>query len=213
VFVFSDGVAFTLNRLRGAPVAVVSERGGSAPFTYPKGKRRPYATFAATPRLRREAGKSTKPSPAVFPFLVEGEAFAPAGAVPAVKASINFGGRTTGSFEWDAPTGTWLRSTNGSPHLLADGTRLAFANVIIEKVAYRGVGYNDSSKHPVDEAVVVGSGEAIFLSGGKRATGRWAKGDASAMTVFTDSAGAPVKLLPGPTMISLAPTSAPISIS
>jgi hypothetical protein len=107
----------------------------------------------------------------------------------------------------------WQRSTNGTPHLLADGTRLTFANVIIQKVGYRKVGYNDSSKHPVEEAVVVGEGEAIVLSGGKQAKVRWSKPSPEAMTTYTDSAGAPLKLLPGPTMVALAPTTAPISIT
>ena len=212
VFVFSDGVAFTLNRLKGAPVVAVSERNDSAAFTYPKGKRRPYATFGATARLRREA-KDPKPPTTAFPFLTEGEAFAPAGAVPAAKASVNYGGRTTAAWQWDAATGMWQRSTNGTPHLLADGNRLTFANVIIQKVAYRGVGYKDSSKFPVEEAVVVGEGEAIVLSGGKQAKVRWSKPNAEAMTVFTDAAGVPVKLLPGTTMVALAPSSAPISIA
>ena len=213
VFVFSDGVAFTLNRLKGAPVVAISERDDAAAFINPKGRRRPYATFAATPRLRREAGKEAKPPSAAFSFLTEGEAFAPAGVAPAAKASINYGGRTTGSFEWDASTGTWQRSSNGAPHLLVDGTRLTFTNVIIQKVGYRKVGYNDSSKHPVEEAVVVGDGEAIVLSGGKQVKARWSKASAEAMTVFTDSSGTPIKLLPGATMVALAPTTAPITVT
>lgn len=212
VFVFSDGVAFTLNRLKGAPVAVVSERKDPAAFVNPKGKRRPYATFAATARLRT-AAKDAKAPAAAFNFLVEGEGFAPAGVAPASKASVDYGGRTTGGWEWDAATGLWQRTTNGTPHLVADGTRLAFANVVIQKVPYRGVGYNDSAKNPVDEAVVVGEGEAIVLSGGKQAKVRWSKPSPEAMTTYTDSAGAPVKLLPGPTMVALAPTSAPVSIT
>lgn len=213
VFAFSDGVAFTLNRLKGAPVVAVSERIDSSAFIIPKGRRRPYATFATTTRLRKEAGDdAAAPAPA-FPFLTEGQAFAPAGAVPATKASINYGGKTTGAFEWDAATGKWQRSSNGTPHLLVDGTRLAFSNVIIQKVAYRKVGYNDSSKHPVEEAVVVGEGEAIVLSGGKQVKVRWSKSSPEAMTSFTDAAGAPVALVAGPTMIALAPTSAPISIT
>jgi hypothetical protein len=212
VFVFSDGVAFTLNRLKGAPVTVVSERKDPAAFVNPKGKHRPYATFAATARLRKEA-KDAKAPPAAFNFLVEGEGFQPAGAAPAVKATVTYGGRTTGGWEWDAATGLWQRTTNGTPHLVADGTRLAFANVIIQKVPYRGVGYNDSAKNPVDEAVVVGEGEAIVLAGGKQARVRWSKPTPEAMTTYTDSSGVPVKLVPGATMVALAPTSAPISIS
>lgn len=213
VFAFSDGVAFTLNRLKGAPVEVVTERNDPGAFINPKGRRRPYATFATTARLRKEAPKDAAPPAAAFSFLGEGEAFAPAGAVPATKASINYGGRTTGSFEWDAATGRWQRSTNGTAHLLANGTRLTFANVIIQKVPYRGVGYNDSAKNPVDEAVVVGEGEAIVLSAGKSAKVRWSKSSAEAMTTYTDSAGAPVELVAGSTMVALAPSSAPISIT
>lgn len=212
VFVFSDGVAFTLNRLKGAPVAVVSERNDSGAFTYPKGKHRPYATFAATARLRKEAKDAKAPS-AAFPFLVEGEGFQPAGATPATKATVTYGGRTTGGWEWDAATGKWQRTTNGTPHLVADGTRLAFANVIIQKVPYRGVGYNDSAKNPVDEAVVVGEGDAFVLAGGKQAKVHWSKPTQEAMTTYTDSSGAPVKLVPGATMVALAPSTAPISIT
>lgn len=213
VFAFSDGVAFTLNRLKGAPVEVVTERDDAAAFINPKGRRRPFATFATTARLRREAADAAPPPAAAFPFLGEGEAFAPAGSTPATTATITYGGRTTGGFEWDEATGRWQRSTNGTPHLLVDGTRLAFTNVIIQKVGYRKVGYNDSAKMPVEEAVVVGDGEAIVLAGGKQVKGRWSKASPEAMTVFTDAAGAPIPLLPGPTMVALAPTAAPISIT
>jgi hypothetical protein len=213
VFAFSDGVAFTLRRLKGAPVVTVTERTDAAAFINPKGKRRPYATFATTARLRREAGDAAKAPPAAFAFLPEGEAFAPAGVAPATKVSIDYGGRTSGSFEWDAATGTWLRSTNRAPHLLADGTRLAFTNVILQKVPYKKVGYNDSTGHPVDEALVLGTGEAIVLVGGKQVRATWSKPTAEAMTVFSDSAGAPIRLLPGPTIVALPPTSAPITIS
>ncbi len=213
VFVFSDGVAVSLRRLQGAPVKVVSERGGASPFTYPKGKHRPYATFAATPRLRKEAPDGAKAPAAAFSFLGEGEAFAAAGAVPATRATVNYGGKTTAAFDYDTVTGRWQRSTNGTPHLLTDGTRLAFANVILERVPYRGVGYNDSAKNPVDEAVVVGQGDGIALIAGKQAKIRWSKASAEAMTVFTDEAGAPLKVLAGPTLIALAPTGAPIGVT
>lgn len=213
VFVFSDGVAFSLRKLRGAPVDVVSERNDSKAFTYPKGRRRPYATFGATARLRREAGKNAKMPPPLFNFLAEGDAFAPAGVTSAAKASISYGGKTTGSFEFDAATGTWLRSTNGTPHLLSDGTRLAFTNVIIQSVPYRKVGYNDSSGFPVDEAGVVGSGDAIVLVGGKQAKAKWSKPSATEVTTFTDTAGAPMRLLPGNTLIALPPTAAPVTVS
>lgn len=213
VFVFSDGVAFSLRRLKGAPVTVVSERGDAAAFTYPKGRRRPYATFGATARLRKEAGKDARPPQPLFAFLAPAEAFAPAGVAPAVKATINYGGRTTATFDFDQATSTWLRSTNGTPHLLTTGARLAFTNVIIQKVPYRPVGYNDSSGTAVDEAGVVGRGEAIVLVGGQQVKATWSKASATAPTVYTDASGAPIKLLMGNTTVALPPTSGAVTVS
>ncbi len=213
VFVFSDGVAISLGRLKGAPVKAVSEGENGDAFIHPKGRRRPFATFAATARLRKEAGQGARTPPALFPFLAEGEAFSPAGSVPATRASVDYGGRTTASFDFDTTTATWLRSTNGTPHLLTDGARLAFTNVIIQFVPYKGVGYRDSSGTPVEEALVVGSGDAIVLSAGRQVKAKWSKSSPEAVTAYTDGAGAPVKLLPGTTMVALPPPGAPVKVS
>jgi len=211
VFVFSDGVAKSLGRLKGAPVSTVSEREGAAPFTYPKGKVRPWATFGATSKLRKAGGSDQQP-PALFSFLAEGEAFAPAGAAPAAKATIDFGGRTSAGVEWDAASGKWLRLTNGAPHTLNDGSRLAFTNVIIQKTPYRAVGYNDSAGNKVDEAVVVGSGDAIILVDGKQVKATWSKASATAPTTYTDLAGAPIKLKPGNTLVTLPPSGNAVTV-
>jgi hypothetical protein len=213
VFAFSGGVAASLKRLSSAPVRAVSEDSRPAAFTYPAGKQRPYATFATTTRLRKEADKSAKTPPAFFPYLVAGEAFTGAGAAPAVKATIDFGGRTTGALDWDAASKTWLRTTDGAPHTLSDGKRLAFTNVIIQRVGYRRAGYNDVAGNPVDEALVVGSGTAIVLVDGKQVAAKWTKAAPTAVTVFTDTAGAPIKLATGNTLVMLPPTGAAITVS
>ena len=213
VFVFSGGAAIAQRRLDGAPVKAVSEDKSRDPFTYPKGKRRPFATYAATSRLRQEAPDDARTPPALFAFLAEGEAFAPAGAAPAVKATVSFGQRTSAAFDFDAASGTWLRSTNGTPHVMADGARLAFNNVIIQYVNYTPVGYNDSSGSAVDEAAVVGSGEAVVLVAGKQVRGRWSKASPTGVTTFADAAGAPLKLAVGTTLVALAPTGAPTTIA
>ncbi|HEX7166886.1 MAG TPA: DUF3048 domain-containing protein [Acidimicrobiales bacterium] len=206
VFVFSDGVAITLKGLKNAPVAVVSERQGAGPFTYPKGRKRPWATFGSTDDLREAGGEKGKQvPPAFFPFLAEGEAFAPSGALPASKVTVDFGGRTSAMLEWDAVSKKWLRTTNGAPHNLSDGSRLSFTNVIVQKTPYRPVGYHDSAGNWVDEAVVVGSGDAIVLVDGKQAKARWTKSSATAVTTYTDLAGAPIRLSPGNTLVLLPP--------
>lgn len=211
VFVFSDGVAKSLSRLKGAPVSTVSEREGAGPFTYPRGKVRPWATFGATSKLRK-AGGSDKTPPPLFPFLAGGEAFAPAGAAPATKATIDFGGRTSAGVEWDAASGRWLRLTNGAAHMLNDGSRLSFTNVVIQKTPYKSVGYNDSAGNKVDEAVVVGSGDAIVLVYAKQVKARWSKPSPTAVTTYTDLNGAPIKLKPGNTLVVLPPSGNAVTV-
>ena len=212
VFVFSDGVAKSLSRLKGAPVSSVSEREGAGPFTYPKGKVRPWATYGKTSELRAAGGSKASKPKALFTFLADGEPFAGSGVAPATKATVDFGGRTTAGVEWDAVTKRWLRTTNGAAHILNDGSRLSFTNVVIQKTPYRGVGYNDSSGHKVDEAVVVGSGDAIVLVDGQQVKAKWAKPSPTAATTYTDLAGAPIRLRAGTTLVVLPPSGNAVTV-
>lgn len=210
VFAFSDGTPAVVKSLRSVPVKAVYEMQGAGPFVYPPGRNRPLKTFAKTARLREEATKQDPP-PALFGFRAAGEALA--GTTPAAKATFAFGQRSSVVFDFDAASGRWLRTSNGKAHTLADGSRLGFTNVIIQTVAYRSVGYRDSSGTMVDEAVSVGSGEAILLSGGAQLKLRWSKGSPTAVTQFTDAAGAPVKLAPGTTWVGLVPTGSAITVA
>jgi len=210
VFTFSDGTPAVVRGLGSVPVKAVYEMLGAAPFTYPPGRNRPLKTFAKTARLREEATKQTPP-PALFSFRGSGEALA--AATPAAKASFAFGQRSSVVFDFDAASGRWLRTSNGKVHTLTDGARLGFTNVIIQTVAYRSVGYRDSSGTMVDEAVSVGSGEAVLLSGGAQLKLRWSKSSPTAVTQFTDAAGAPVKLAPGTTWVGLVPTGSAITVA
>lgn len=210
VFAFSDGTPAVVKSLRSVPVKAVYEMQGAGPFTYPPGRNRPLKTFAKTSRLREEASKQTPP-PALFGFRGPGEALA--GATPAAKANFAFGQRSSVVFDFDAASGRWLRTSNGKVHTLNDGSRLGFTNVIIQTVAYRSVGYRDSSGTMVDEAVSVGSGEAVLLSGGAQLKMRWSKASPTAVTQFTDAAGAPVKLAPGTTWVGLVPTGTAVTLA
>jgi hypothetical protein len=212
VFVFSDGVAKSLGRLKGAPVSAVSEREGAGPFTYPRGKVRPWATYGKTSELRAAGGSKASKPQALFTFLGDAEAFTASGAGPATKATIDFGGRTTAGVEWDAAAKRWLRTTNGAAHTLNDGSRLAFTNVVIQKTPYRAVGYNDSSGHKVDEAVVVGSGDAVVLVDGQQVKAKWSKPSPTAPTTYTDLAGAPIKLRTGTTLVVLPPSGNAVTV-
>lgn len=213
VFAFAGGIPAFVAAAKRAPVTVVSEQTQADAFKLRADKRRPYKTYASSERLRGLAGTHSQPPPRLFEFLGQGQPFAPAGAAPATQATVVFGGRTRAGWDYDPASRLWRRSTNGTPHLTEGGAHLAFTNVIIQRTAYRVTSFTDVSGTKVDEAEVVGSGDAVILSAGMQVPARWSKPSPSAVTTYTDAAGAPIRLNPGRTWIALPPTAAAITVT
>ncbi|HVE45408.1 MAG TPA: DUF3048 domain-containing protein [Acidimicrobiales bacterium] len=212
VFAFAGGIPPFVAMANSAPVTVITEQARPDAFKLRADKRRPFKTYASTERLRGLAGSRSQPPPRLFELRAEGEPFTPAGAVPATHATVVFGGLTKSDWDFDVASNQWRRSTNGTPHVIEGGGQLSFANVIIQRTPYQGTRFTDTSGAKVDEAVVVGSGDAVILSGGSQVAAKWSKPSASAVTTYRDSAGAPIKLAPGRTWISLPPTAAAITV-
>lgn len=213
VFAFAGGIPPFVAAARSAPVTVISEQSRPDAFKLRADKRRPFKTYASTERLRGLAGSGAKPPARLFEFLSKDEPFAPAGATPATKATVVFGGLTKSAWDYDPASKQWRRSTNGTPHVVEGGEQLSFANVVIQRTAYQVTRFTDTSGAKVDEAVVVGSGDAIILSAGTQVAAKWSKTSPTAVTTYTDSAGAPIRLTPGRTWIALPPSAAAIAVS
>ncbi len=212
VFAFAGGIPPFVSLAERAPVTVISEQTRPEAFKLRADKRRPFKTYASTARLRGLAGRRSQPPARLFELLADGEAFEPAGATPATHATVVFGGLTTSGWDYDAPSAQWRRSTNGTPHVVEGGRQLSFTNVVIQRTPYRVTTYTDTSGAKVDEADVVGTGDAIILSAGKQVAAKWSKPSATAPTTYTDSAGAPIRLTPGRTWVALPSTSATITV-
>ena len=211
VFAFAGGIPAFETLARAQPVTVVSEGRSGEGFQHPAGKSRPYATYTTTAKLRSLAKDHTDPPPKLFDFLPAGGTFAPAGAAPATSATVAFGA-TTFTVDYDAASSTWKRSSDGRPHATEGGGQLAFANVIIQRTSYKATGFKDPAGSAVDEAAVIGEGDAIVLSQGKQAAVKWKKTSATTPTTYTDGAGAPVQFLPGKTLVALPPAANPINV-
>lgn len=211
VFAFAGGIPAFETLARAQPVTVVSERVSKDGFIYPPGKKRPRATYTSTDKLQALAKDHTDPPPKLFDFLPAGGTFAAAGATPAASASVTYS-RTSFTVDYDAASNTWKRSTDGKPHMTEGGGQLAFTNVIIQRTSYTPTSFKDPSGTVVDEATVIGEGDAIVLSQGKQAAIKWKKASATSVTTYTDSAGAPVKLLPGKTLVALPPAANAINV-
>jgi hypothetical protein len=210
VFAYSGGVAAFKRDLKTVPVTVVSEENRAEAFSYRADRQRPWKTYASTKKLRSYVKKGTGPPPALFSFRGADEA---AAGSPVRKATVVYGSLTTAQWDWDATAGKWLRTTNGTPHEIEGGKRLAFENVIVQLVPYQRTAIKDVSGAPVDEAIVIGSGDAIVLSGGRMVKARWTKGAESSVTTYTTADGEPVKLSPGQTWVMLPAVGSPVSTS
>lgn len=196
--------------VRGADVIDVGV--GAAPQAYRRADDRPapYNLYAA-PELLREAAAgddaaSTPPRP-LFSYRAADEPLSGPGTDAAAGFRTTAGGPLATAIEWswEPATGTWVRSQNGTAHVDRDGERVRVANVIVRFTPYVDSGVRDSTGAVVPEAVAVGEGDAVLLSGGRFQTVRWQKPSDAAVTTYTDAAGDPVQLAPGSTWVEVLP--------
>jgi hypothetical protein len=104
----------------------------------------------------------------------------------------------TAGYDWDAASGTWLRTTDGAPHMVEEG-RIAPTTVIVQFTPYSYFVDDYNVQYPE----VVGTGEAWVFAAGAMVPGTWHKESPGAVTNFVDSAGAPIAIPPGQTWVHL----------
>ncbi len=203
VFGFSGGSPGAEALAREAPLTLVTE--GDTVVMYRRPERvAPHNLYTSTQglysRVPPEAG-----SPRPFAtFLRDGQSFTGPGAAPVASLHLVPAPYVTAAYDWDAASNTWLRSTDGSPHLLEEG-RIAPTTVILQFTPY--VYFIDD--YSVMYPEVVGSGDVWIFAAATMVQGTWSKPTPDAVTTFTDSSGAPIALPPGQTWVHLvAPGSA-----
>lgn len=199
--------------VEAADIIDVGARAAPEAYRRASDRRAPYNLFAAPESLRAaaagEAGASTPPA-ALFAYRAPGTSLSGPGVGVVVGFRTTPSGALTTDIEWtwDAPSASWLRTQNGTPHLDSGGAPVRTANVIVRVTPYRDSGVRDSVGAVVPEAEAVGEGDAWLLSDGRAQTGRWHKPSADAPTTYTDAAGTPLRLTPGTTWVEVLPPGA-----
>jgi Protein of unknown function (DUF3048) N-terminal domain/Protein of unknown function (DUF3048) C-terminal domain len=138
-----------------------------------------------------EAGRPN----AIFQYVDPGAAVPGA---PATSMTANVGVNSV-RWDWDAASGTYLRTENGRPHTLADGSQVSTNNVVMLVLEYRVTPWE--AKSP--EGVTVGSGQVFVFSNGTVQTGTWTRADRTAPYTLTADDGTPIKMAPGRTFVEL----------
>jgi len=111
-------------------------------------------------------------------------------------------------YDYDTTSNSYLRSEGAQPHLdyvsAADKTGIRLQpKVVIGLVVPQGQGALDSSGAYYTDYDTSGNGQAFIFQDGGVTVGSWSKADRNSQINFTDSSGAPVKLNPGQTWITL----------
>lgn len=213
LFAYSGGTRKFIDLLHRAPVRDVGADADGGAYERRRGHAAPHNLYTSTAKLYQQASPTDAPPSQLFRYLAAGHAFGGVGVLPVVHLDLVLGAPSRAAWDWDAATGLWKRSENGTPHVVEGGAQVAATNVIIQFTPYGdSPGDFDPARNPVPRAGVVGTGEAWVLSGGQLVKGTWAKFAPPSVTTYTDSSGAPIALAPGRTWVELVPVGAPATI-
>lgn len=205
VFAYSGTNAIFLPQLRAQPITDVDD--GNQPSQFWRTARAaPHNLYTNAAKLL--ATSSThNPPPSLFSFLAAGGAFTGSAVTTASSIAIPFP-QALIRWTWNASTGTWSRSQNGSADVLADGAQITATNILIEFIPYQisTSGYEGGSLVQVPTGTMTGTGTAWLLSQGQLVKGTWTRPSLTSPTVYADAAGNPFELTPGRTWVELPPT-------
>ncbi len=214
-FAYSGGIPTFVADIRNSGVTDVGVNVLNAYYRL-SSRPAPHNLYSSTTSIYADAAKAgltAKLPPKLFEFRKPGSGFAASGAQPVSAFRVDISGNANALWTWDAGSRYWTRSTNGVPQRNPQGISENATNVIIEFVSYTNTGFIDPAGNPVPQAHSVGTGKAIFLSGGQEAVGTWSKASQSAVTTFSDSSGQPIELAPGRTWVEFAPIGTPTTAS
>ncbi len=146
------------------------------------------------------------------PFVFDPDAEPPEGrAVGGVEIWTNafwhFG------WDWDAESGTWLRSDGGAPNFEALTDERLSASVVVVQVVRQDVliGENAPGGHPRRYQHLVDEGEGLLYIGGEAHEVTWSRLEADDLTTWTYAdSGDPVVLPPGKVWWEIVPVGAGI---
>ena len=158
----------------------------------------PHNLFSSTGALRRAAGSSGGTPPTVFTIRRPGTPN-PNLTSDASGVSIQYDS-TRVDYAWNGRG--WARTQDGRATVDTAGVRTAPETVIVRFTTY-GVSAADRNS---PEAKVVGQGRAWIFTEGELIRGSWSQQTADSVTLYRDSEGNPIELLPGRVWVELPET-------
>jgi hypothetical protein len=117
------------------------------------------------------------------------------------------------SLEWPAASAVWtwskdqwLRTQDGAPDKLTNGSQVSTTNVVVMSVNIASTGLHDVLGNPSPLDVTVGHNPVWVLRDGKMIKGTWSRPKVTSPLTLLDKQGHVIDLAPGRTWIELLPT-------
>jgi len=197
--VFSGANPLVMNYAKGTGQKLIAEDLGSKGFFRTKDKPAPYNLHLTTATILEQAAGMSAPA-AQFGYAYPAELATAATLGQDVShIDLRFSSYGEPGWDWDAASGTFLRSEFGEPDVTAAGTRLAATNVVVLHVTV--------TMHwelPVSQ-MIVSNAPGYVATGGKYIPILWSKADRTSGYVLTTVDGEPVQLAAGQTWVELVP--------
>lgn len=195
LFANSGANNYTTQAVNNSPlinVGAISSAGGA--YFRNNSRRAPHNLYSTDSALRNSTSAGGSP-PQLFTIRRPGTPSTNPG-VPSNGVNVSYQ-NTSVSYSWNGEG--WERSQDGGATVDANGVRTAPETVIVRFTPY-GTSRADANS---PEAITVGSGTAWIFTEGQLIEGTWSKPNADAVTVYTDSEGNPIELLPGRVWVEL----------
>ncbi len=208
-FAFSGGSGPTIASISKGTQINLSYDAGAGGFKRVSGRPAPYNLVGDPAALLARAGGSVAPSDIGFRFgaVAAGATSAPGSTVATAYPLARV------SFSWDAASGRYLLTTDGTPDVTAAGTRVSAATVLVQTVRTHASANKDVNGIATPVLEVVGTGSAVVLRDGQSYRGTWSRPSVGAPTTLTSASGVPLTFAPGPVWVLLVPAGQSVSVS
>lgn len=177
-----------------------ASKGKGGYFRSPE-KKAPHNLFAQTKDLWTLAPEGSGPPPVQFTFRSSSDA-SPATSTPFDGAKVSMTGLKV-FWKWDGAEKNFVRFTENNrrqlePHV-SDELQVNAKNVVVLYANYEKSAAGNNSP----QAVSIGKGTGFIMTDGGLIAMNWERASATTPLVFTDSAGAVIRLTPGRTWIEV----------
>ena len=162
----------------------------------------PYDTFASTSALWGLYPNDKTPPKPLFSY-----SNAVPNGLPATQVHDPISSYADIRWQYDAKTKQYLLSYSGTPAMLANGSQISAANVVVQFVhVYSGPYVEDAEGAFGVRAHFLGSGPLLVFRNGIEIKGTWKRSSETSTTQLLSSGGSTIKLQPGLTWVEITPS-------